>query len=604
MHLLGISAFHGVAAAALLRDGTTLAAAAEERFSRRPRDSRFPSGAVAFCLREAGIDAEGVDVVVLHGKPVSRFMRDLEVHLACAPRAFRPFLRAAGAWMQETLRVPSIVSNALGGYGGPILYCEGHESHAANAFYGSPFPKAAILVCDDGGEWATTSLGRGEGRRIELLREMRYPHSLGLLLGAFSEACGFAPRAADPRLLEIAALGEPTYVDRIRDRLLDLREDGSFRVDLTCFNLPPNGRLTDARFEALFGPPREPGLPVGRRERDLARSVQDVVGEALLRIARHLHGLTGEENLVLSGETAVRAAADGRLAREGPFARLWIPPAPDDGGAALGAALHAWHGYLERDRNPGGGSAEAREGFLGPGFTEEEIGAVLDRVGAQSERLSWEDVPREAARLLAEGRIVGWFQGRMEFGPLPRGNRTVLADARRADLRERMNREVKYREPFRLCAAGVPFEEAAEYFEVRSGSFCAQVASTVRALRRRGAGVGGHDGARGTLDDGPGVPAVTHLDGSALAQVVRREENPPFHDLLQSFRTRTGCAVLLQSSLNLPGEPTVCTPLEAYRCFMRTEMDALVLGPFLLEKGKQRTLLEDPDWRRRFEEGG
>ncbi|HKB16006.1 MAG TPA: carbamoyltransferase C-terminal domain-containing protein, partial [Planctomycetota bacterium] len=474
---------------------------------------------------------------------------------------------------------------------GPLLFADRAESLAAAAFYPSPFDHAAILV--SGGEGATTSLARGEGRRIEILRESPFPHSLGTLIAAVRESCGFPPGCDDRVLLDLAPMGEARHVETIRDRVLDLREDGSFRLDPGAFDFLSRRRAGSRGFEALFGPPRASGTPVTAREMDLARSLQEVLGEALLRAARHLHERTGEEDLVLAGDAAVLAASSGRLLREGPFRRVWVPPVPEDCGAALGAALCAWHGFLEKERSPGTGCPA--DAFLGPGFGEEETAAVLTRAGARARRPSAEEFSRAVARLLAEGQIVGWFQGRMELGSRALGNRSILADARRAEARSRIHREVEYGEPFRLPSACVLAEDASEYFESAPDGTAGLVAAPVRASR------GAVGAAPGRASEPSLLPAVTHVDGSAYPQVVRRESNPLLHRLLEAFRDRTGCGVLLQASLRLPGEPLVRTPLEAYRCFLRTGMDALAVGPFLLEKRDQRSLLDDPDWASRFE---
>ncbi|RMH52830.1 MAG: hypothetical protein D6685_16210 [Bacteroidetes bacterium] len=577
MTILGISCWYHDAAACLVRDGRIVAAAQEERFSRIKHDPSFPARAIDYCLREAGVTVDDLDAVAFYDKPFLKFERLLETYLAYAPAGLPSFLKAMPLWLKQKLWIPDLIARELG-FDGPILFPEHHESHAASAFYPSPFEEAAFLTTDGVGEWATTSYGVGRGRELAMHAEIHFPHSLGLLYSAFTYFCGFKVNSGEYKLMGLAPYGEPRYVQAILDELIDLRADGSFRLNMRYFPYPAGLRMTGRRFAARFGgPPRAPEGPLTQREMDLARSVQAVTEEVVLRMARHVHAETGLPNLCLAGGVALNCVANGRLLREGPFERLWIQPAAGDAGGALGAALMAWHGWAAQPRTPL--APDAMQGaYLGPAFSEDAIAAFLTGAGLPFEHVGYADLPDRVAALLAEGQVVGWFQGRMEFGPRALGHRSILADPRGRDVQRTVNLKIKFRESFRPFAPSVTAERAADVFDLDVPSPYMLLVAGVR-----GATVGGEGLDRLRHVDSP-VPAVTHVDGSARVQTVDAATNPLFHRLLRAFEARTGCPVLVNTSFNVRGEPIVCTPEDAYRCFRRTHLDALVLGPFLLTK--------------------
>lgn len=554
-----------------------IAAAQEERFTREKHDPEFPARAISYCLDEAGLRAEDLDAVAFYDKSFLKFERILETYLAFAPRGLASFLKATPVWVKRKLWIRDRIETGLG-FDGPILFPEHHESHAASAFYPSPFERAAFLTTDGVGEWTTTSWGTGAGNRLSIRAEIHFPHSLGLLYSAFTYYCGFRVNSGEYKLMGLAPYGEPRYVDTILEELIDLKADGSFRMNMEYFTYPTGLTMTGSAFADLFGgPPRRPESPLGRREMDLARSVQVVVEEAMLRMARHVHAETGERNLVLAGGVALNCVANGRLLREGPFDGLWIQPAAGDAGGALGAALMAWHRWAGEERvvDPGDGM---RGSFLGPGFTEEEIGGFLEREAIPHERVGYDDLPRRVARILAEGNVVGWFQGRMEFGPRALGARSILADARGREVQRTVNLKIKFRESFRPFAPSVLAERVSDWFELDEASPYMLLVAPVRNATIEGEGLD-----RLRHIDSP-VSAVTHVDGSARVQTVHAETNPLYHRLLSEFEALTGCAVLVNTSFNVRGEPIVCTPGDAYRCFRRTHMDVLAMGPFLVRK--------------------
>jgi len=587
--ILGLSAYYHDSAAALVVDGRVVAAAQEERFTRIKHDHGFPHNAVAYCLREAGIGPEGLDHVVFYEKPFLKFERLLETYLAVAPAGFRSFLMALPLWVHEKLRLPALMGRDLGGgYRGRYIFPEHHESHAASAFFPSPFDEAAILTMDGVGEWATASLGRGEGNRISLSHEMRFPHSLGLLYSAFTYFCGFRVNSGEYKLMGLAPFGEPRYADLILKRLMDLKEDGSFRLDLSYFNYCAGLTMTSRRFERLFGgAPRRPGDPITQRESDLAASIQRVTETVMLRMARHVHGLTGSENLCLAGGVALNCVGNGRILRESPFKRLWIQPASGDAGGALGAALFVWYQLLENARRPQVPDGQ-RASLLGPSCAPDETEALLREKGAAYRRFpAGAGLCEEVARLIAAGKVVGWVQGRMEFGPRALGGRSILGDARDPAMQGVMNLKIKFRESFRPFAPIVLRDRAHEYFELDSESPYMLLVAPVRADKLRapsGPAEGlGRIGAIRSV-----IPAVTHVDNTARVQTVDRERNPGLCALLEAFDRATGCPVLINTSFNIRGEPIVCTAADAYRCFMATNIDALVVDEFLLLKDEQR----------------
>ncbi len=592
-HILGLSAYYHDAAAALVSGGEIVAAAQEERFSRRKHDERFPAQAAAWCLRQAGLTPAQLDAVVFYDKPILKFARLLESYLAVAPGGWRTFPQVLPGWLGEKLNLRRTLREELPGLRPdcPILFTTHHQAHAASAFYPSPFAAAAILTVDGVGEWATTTLGRGRGPALELLREIRFPHSLGLLYSAFTGYCGFRVNSGEYKLMGLAPYGEPRYADLIRTELLDLKDDGSFWLNLDYFAFLRGTTMTNARFHRRFGgPPRRPEDPLEPRHMDLARSVQVVTEEILLRLARHARELTGLPHLCLAGGVALNCVANGRLLREGLFEGLWIQPAAGDAGGALGAALAAWHDYFHgpRDRPaapaPSGVTADAMRGaLLGPEYPDAEIEETLRRHGAVWERLDRDALLDRTVQLLAAGKVVGWFQGRMEFGPRALGNRSILGDPRSPAMQSVMNLKVKFRESFRPFAPAVRRERVGAYFELDTDSPYMLLVAPVRAGLRRPVppdlrGLDLLKAERSTL------PAVTHVDFSARIQTVDATRFPLLHELLRRWEAATGCAVLVNTSFNVRGEPIVCSPDDAYRCFVNTEMDYLVIGSYLLDR--------------------
>jgi carbamoyltransferase len=602
VYLLGISAYYHDSAACLLKDGEIVCAAQEERFSRKKHDPGFPARAARACLDAAGIPVERVDAVGFYDKPILKFDRLLETHLARAPLGMPAFLMAMPQWLKGKVRVREAVRKALG-YSGPVLFSEHHLSHAASAFYPSPFNEAAILTVDGVGEWATTTIGAGRGSEIQLLSEQRFPHSLGLLYSAFTSYTGFKVNSGEYKLMGLAPYGEPRYVETILRELVDLKPDGSFRIDGRYFDYAGGLRMTSRRFHRLFGgPPRAPESAISEREMDLARSIQAVTEEVLLRLARTAHEMTGLENLCLAGGVALNCVANGRILREGPFRDIWIQPAAGDAGGALGVAQALWHRYLGRPRPDPQGRDAMRGALLGPSHSDREIARFLERAGAEGSRLPEEELLPEVAERIAAGEVVGWFQGPMEFGPRALGGRSILGDPRNPRMQSQMNLKIKFRESFRPFAPAVLRERAAEYFELDRPSPYMLLVAPVRRERWT-AGSPQERPLRGIERlnvPRSDLPAVTHLDHSARVQTVDEGDHPRFHRLLAEFERQTGCAVLINTSFNVRGEPMVATPEEAYRCFLRTGMDCLVLGSYLLQKARQKPLVESRDWRKEF----
>jgi len=592
-HILGLSAYYHDAAAALVSGGEIVAAAQEERFSRRKHDERFPEQAAAWCLRQAGLTPAQLDAVVFYDKPILKFARLLESYLAVAPGGWRTFPQVLPGWLGEKLNLRRTLREELSGLRPecPILFTTHHQAHAASAFYPSPFAEAAILTVDGVGEWATTTVGRGRGTAIELLQEIRFPHSLGLLYSAFTGYCGFRVNSGEYKLMGLAPYGEPRYAHLIRTELLDLKDDGSFWLNLDYFAFLRGTTMTNARFHRLFGgPPRRPEDPLEPRHMDLARSVQVVTEEIMLRLARHARELTGLPQLCLAGGVALNCVANGRLLREGPFERLWIQPAAGDAGGALGAALAAWHEHFHGARDhtagparPGVTTDAMRGALLGPEYSDAEIEETLRRHGAVWERLDRDALLDRTVQLLAAGKVVGWFQGRLEFGPRALGNRSILGDPRSPAMQSVMNLKVKFRESFRPFAPAVLRERVGAYFELDTDSPYMLLVAPVRAELRRPVppGLRGLEllkAERSTL------PAITHVDFSARIQTVDAARFPLLHALLRRWEAATGCAVLVNTSFNVRGEPIVGSPDDAYRCFVNTEMDYLVIGSYLLDR--------------------
>ena len=603
-YILGLSAYYHDSAACLLRDGEIVAAAQEERFSRKKGDERFPRLALEYCLREAGITMADVGHVGFYDKPLLKFERILETYLAVAPKGFRSFLMAGPLWVKEKLFTDRELRKALGDYEGMLLYAEHHESHAASAFFPSPFEEAAILTIDGVGEWATASAGVGKGSDLQLTRELRWPDSLGLLYSAFTYYTGFKVNSGEYKVMGLAPYGEPKYVDLIYKHLVDLREDGSFSLNQKYFGYLDGLTMTNGAFDELFGgPPRKPETNLTQKEMDLARSVQVVTEDIMLAMARSLHKETGLENLCLAGGVALNCVGNGRLLREGPFKRLWIQPAAGDAGGALGVAQLAWHRYLKRPRKVTPGKDTMKGAYLGPSFSTEEIEAFLKQTGASYQRLDRATMMVRVAEQLANEKIVGWFNGRMEFGPRALGCRSILGDPRSPRMQAQMNIKIKFREGFRPFAPSVLREHVSEYFELDCDSPYMLLVAPVKQERQ----IPMPDGAKKLwgIDQlnvvRSDIPAITHIDYSARIQTVSRETNPDYYDLISAFRDLTGCPVVVNTSFNVRGEPIVCTPEDAYRCFMRTHIDSLVLGPFLLEKASQGEWKEDQAWQREFQ---
>ena len=584
MRILGLSAHYHDSAAALLEDGRIVAAAQEERFTRIKHDAAFPTHAVTWCLAQAGGPP---DAVVYYEKPLQKFERILRTSFAVAPHGFRAFAAAIPDWVQRKLWIPLEIEDALKAAGhdvtGKIFFASHHEAHAASAFFPSPFPRAAVLTLDGVGEWSTATLGHGDRTQLELLHELRFPHSLGLLYSAFTHYCGFRVNSGEYKLMGLAPYGEPRYRDLILQRLLELRDDGSFRLRLEYFGYLHGERMTNARFDALFGGPRrQPAEEITPRHCDLARSIQVVTEEIVLRIARHLHRLTGEENLCLAGGVALNCVANGRLLREGPFKRLWVQPAAGDAGGALGAAL-AYHYAQPGAVRTADGIHDAMGGaFLGPEYPEAEIAAAFAERGLPAERLPDSTaVARRIAERVAAGAVVGVVQGRAEFGPRALGARSILGDARSPRMQRVLNLKIKFRESFRPFAPVVLAERAAEFFEIAAPSPYMLLTVPVRGARTSHAAAAM---AARLREIRSAIPAVTHVDGSARVQTVDATENPFLHAVLREFTALTGCPVLINTSFNVRGEPPVCHPREAIDDFLHTGMDALALGPYFVEK--------------------
>ena len=614
-NILGISAYYHDSAAALLKDGELVAAAQQERFSRKKHDARFPAEAIRYCLEVEGLRLGDVDRIVFYDKPLIKFERLLETYMSYAPRGFRSFVAAMPVWLKEKLYLKSVLRKELAELGGcepkelpRLLFAEHHQSHAASAFFFSPFERAAVLCLDGVGEWATTSTWLGDGASLEPLWEIEFPHSLGLLYSAFTYFTGFRVNSGEYKLMGLAPYGEPKYADLILDKLVDLKEDGTFRLDMQYFNYCTGLTMTNERFDALFGgPPRKPEGELTQREMDIAASIQAVTEEIVLRLARTLHEETGETNLCLAGGVALNCVANGRVQREGPYDDIWIQPAAGDAGGAVGAAAVAWHSYDEQPRaatGRGGPAADRMRGsYLGPGYTSAQIQTELDALGARYTVLDDDALLPQVAQVLADENVVGWFQGRMEFGPRALGGRSIIGDPRSAKMQSVMNLKIKYRESFRPFAPSVLWERVSDYFEQDAPSPYMLIVAPVRenlriALTEEQQQLFGIEKLNLKRSE---LPAITHVDYSARVQTVHEETNPRYHRLLQAFERLTECGVLVNTSFNVRGEPIVCTPTDAYRCFMRTEMDYLVLENVVLDKKDQPARRDHTDWQDEFE---
>lgn len=613
MKILGISAYYHDSAAALIIDGKIIAAAQEERFTRKKHDAGFPALAIKYCLEEAKIELSNIDYIVFYDKPFIKFERLLETYISYVPTGFKSFIASMPVWLKDKLYLKTTLKKELtalqkeGADGKnnlpPLLFNSHHKSHAASAFYPSPFEKAAVLCLDGVGEWATSSVWLGEGNKLEPKWEIGFPHSLGLLYSAFTYYTGFRVNSGEYKLMGLAPYGEPKYVDLILDNLLDVKDDGTYRLDMSYFNYATGLTMTSKKFDRLFGgPPREPESELTQREMDIARSIQVVTEEIVLKIARSVHKELGTDYLCLAGGVALNCVSNGRLLREGPFKDIWIQPAAGDAGGALGAALTTWHEYLDKPREVS--SNDAMQGsYLGPKCEDKDIEKYLKSAGAKYEKLDDNELMPKLADILAGENVVGWLQGRMEFGPRSLGGRSVIGDPRSQKMQSTMNLKIKYRESFRPFAPAVKAEKVSDWFEIDRKSpymlLVAPVATEKRLdMTEKQKKLFGIEKLNVPRSE---IPSITHIDYSARVQTVHKETNPRFYKLLDAFDQKTDCPVLVNTSFNVRGEPIVCTAEDAYRCFMRTEMDYLVLENYLLSKTQQPAWTEQTDWRDEYE---
>lgn len=602
-HILGISAFYHDSAACLVRDGAIVAAAQEERFSRIKHDPNFPARAVEYCLREGGIEAKDLHCVGFYDKPLLTFERLLETHLGTAPLGLRLYWKSMRVWLEEKLWIPQLIQEQLG-CDVPVLFGDHHESHAASAFYPSPYQEAAIATLDGVGEWTTTSYGYGRGAEIHTLADIKFPHSLGLFYSAFTYFAGFKVNSGEYKLMGLAPYGEPKYVDLMLDEIIDLKDDGSFKLNTRYFNFLSGLTMTSRAMDELFGgAPRSPETPLTQREMDIARSCQVVTEEVMLRIARTVYRETKLKNLCLAGGVALNCVGNGRILREAPFENIWIQPAAGDAGGALGVALVLWYNHLGHERMADGENDAMRASLLGPEYGDEEIYQYLEEQAGVAHKLAEDELPVRVAELLAAGKVVGFFQGRMEFGPRALGARSILGDPRSPQMQSVMNRKIKFRESFRPFAPTVLRECVHEFFELDADSpYMLQVAP-IKAERQIPMSedqqrLFGIDKLNVPRSD---MPAVTHVDYSARVQTLRRQDHPRYYDVIRAFQSLTGYPVVVNTSFNVRGEPIVQSPEDAYRCFMRTEMDFLVLGSYILDKQDQPQWQEERDWQEEFE---
>ena len=603
MYILGISAFYHDSAAALIKDGKIVAAAQEERFTRKKHDFNFPKNAVNYCLKEAGIKNDDLESVIFYDKPFLKFERILETYLAYSPIGISSFMKAVPLWIREKIWIPEVIKKEMG-YDGKVHFAEHHESHAASAFFPSPFKKAAFLTIDGVGEWATSSFGIGEENRVKILAEQHFPHSLGLLYSAFTYFTGFKVNSGEYKIMGLAPYGEPKYVQKIYDHLIDLKEDGSFKMNMEYFNYAAGLTMTNGRFDQLFGgPPRKSESDLTQREMDLARSVQEVTEEVMLKMARHVKKVTDEKYLCLAGGVALNCVGNGRLLREGIFEDIWIQPAAGDAGGALGAAYIDYHHSYDKPVEKSVGEIPQMGSYFGPSYSEDEIENFLKKYNLPYKRCSTDDTADLVSDILMQKKVVGWFQGRMEFGPRALGNRSIIGDARSPEMQKKMNLKIKYRESFRPFAPSVLDEEISNWFEIDKESPYMLLVADVKSEKQRKMsdeenklwGINKLNIVRSE------IPAVTHVDYSARIQSVKKEFNPKYHKLISDFFKKTGCPVIVNTSFNVRGEPIVESPLDAYKCFMRTEMDVLVLGDHILYKEEQPEFHDDINWRQTYE---
>ena len=602
MYILGISAFYHDSAAALIKDGLITAAAQEERFTRKKHDYNFPINAINYCLHSAKIKVSDLDFIAFYDKPFLKFERILETYLAYAPVGVKSFIKSMPLWIKEKLWMKNYIEKELG-YSGKIIFPEHHESHAASAFFPSPYKEAAFLTMDGVGEWTTTSFGIGENNHVEIIGDINFPHSIGMLYSAFTYYTGFKVNSGEYKVMGLAPYGEPRYKDLILSELMDLKSDGSFKLNMEYFNYCTGLTMTNRKFHKLFGgEPRKPETKLTQREMDLARSVQDVTEEVMLLSAKHIYKETGKEYLCLAGGVALNCVGNGKLLREGPFKDIWIQPAAGDAGGAVGAALFVWYQYLNNERIPDNSNDSQIGSLLGPEFSTNEIKEFLNKNSIEAEFIEDRNLTSIVADLIAGEKVIGWFQGRMEFGPRALGSRTIIGDARSPKMQETMNLKIKFRESFRPFAPSVLYEKVSDYFELDRPSPYMLLVAEVKKSRQKQMDENekklfGIDKLNIVRSD---IPAVTHVDYSARIQTVHRETNPLYYELIEKFNEKYGCGVIVNTSFNVRGEPIVCTPEDAYKCFMRTNMDYLVMGNFLVDKKKQKIFTDKQDWKKEF----
>jgi len=603
MNILGISAFYHDSAACLVQDGRIISAAQEERFTRKKHDFSFPKNVINYCLQDSGLKVKDLDFVAFYDKPFLKFERILMTYLTYAPVGIGSFIKAMPLWIKQKIWLKELIKKELD-FEGKIIFTEHHESHAASAFFPSPFQEAAFLTLDGVGEWATTSYGIGKGNKMEILSEIHFPHSLGLLYSAFTYYTGFKVNSGEYKVMGLAPYGKPKYKDLILSELIDLKEDGSFKLNMKYFNYCAGLTMTNGRFDKLFGgPPRKPESLLTQRDMDLASSVQEVTEEVMLRAARHIHKETCQRNLCMAGGVALNCVGNGRILREGPFENIWIQPSAGDAGGALGAALFVWYQYLENGRITDDKQDFQHGSYLGPKFENSYIADFLKRKNIPYIELSEREIPEKIADLIADQKVIGWFQGRMEFGPRALGSRSIIGDARSPEMQEIMNLKTKFRESFRPFAPSVIKERVSDYFEFdKESPYMLLVAPVKKEICREMSveeqklfGIDKLNVVRSS------IPAVTHIDYSARIQTVDMENNPLYYRMIAKFDEKYGCPVIINTSFNVRGEPIVCTPDDAYLCFMRTNMDYLIMGNFLIEKKDQKPLDKDIDWLKKYE---
>ena len=585
MNILGISAYYHDSAAALVQDGKVIAAAQEERFTRKKHDFSFPINAIHYCLKEAGIRDKDLDIIAFYDKPFQKFDRLLYTYLSYAPKGLRSFIKAMSLWLKKKLWIKDLIGTELN-HDGKIIFPEHHESHAASAFFPSPFQEAAFLTMDGVGEWTTSSFGVGNNNKVKIQGELKFPHSIGLLYSAFTYFTGFRVNSGEYKMMGLAPYGEPRYVGLIKEKLIDLKEDGSFKMNMKYFDYCAGLKMTNKKFARLFGgPARNPESEITQREMDMARSIQQVTEEIILKMATHVYRVTQMDSLVLAGGVALNCVANGRISRESPFENIWIQPAAGDAGGALGAALFAWYQYLNNARIADKGNDKQEGSYLGPEFGKKQIEEYLESENIPYQRLDNVELYAKTAELISAQKVVGWFQGRMEFGPRALGNRSILGDARSAKMQSLINRKIKFRESFRPFAPSVLLEKADNYFEIEKASPYMLVVTPVKPeIRENNIDAEGFEKLETPKST---IPAVTHVDYTSRIQTVSKDENPKYYRLIKKFEYLTGCPVIINTSFNVRGEPIVCTPQEAYQCFMNTNMDYLVMGDYLIDKRKQ-----------------